>query len=152
MLKFTSENILEGIMPGTDCENYFKFKWLGESSTKSFYIGDDENQKRRVLDFLSGRQECFIDKESFFKYLDDLKEIVEKFKFLFYGPINVLSTIRAHFVALNTNECSIYVSYRQGDRYLKASSLDKNVNEFRNALVPNITNLKIVKNNGKYII
>lgn len=152
MLKLTSKNVLEGIMPGSDCENYFKFRWLSSSSTKSFYIGDKQSEKAAIYEFISNRKKCYIDKDSFLKYLSDLEEIVVKFRFLFYDSVGVFQTIRTHFAALSKEDSYIYLSYSANDRYLKAASNDSNVNEFRNALVPNITNLKICKEEDKYTI
>ena len=159
MLRMVNEYTLEGVAPASDCENNFKVSWLSKASTGSFYIGDKKHQREAVAKFITGKHECLIDSKSFFKYIDDVEEIVKKYKHMFYGPVSVLSSVKAHFKGLPEQERVIYISYDlidpvTGDenRYLKTSKNDPNVAEFKSILASNITNVKITKENGKYKI
>ncbi len=153
MLKMTSDNVLEGVIPPSDCEKNFNVKWLSGTPTGSFYIGDNESEKKGISNFIKGKHKCKINSNSYFQYLSDLKEIVFKFKNMFYGPTNVLETNESYFKNLEDIDRHIVISYDYPDRYLKTSKFDENVREFKLTLAPNITHIKIErKNNGDYEI
>lgn len=151
MLKIIDNNTLEGVLPPSDCEKNLGVKWLTGTSTGSFYIGDKDIEKQVLRNFLNGKQKCYIDSMSYFNYLDNVEEILKKYKHMFYGPINVLENSKKHFESLVKSERYIYISYNYPDRYLKTSKYDKNVSEFKDSLAPNITKIKFIKNlNGEY--
>lgn len=148
MLKIINENVLEGIVPPSDCERNLGVKWLTGTPTGSFYIGDKDEEKQIINKFLSGKKRCKVDSKSFFNYLDEIDEIVKKFKHMFYGPLDVLVHNRNHFENLNEDERYIYISYTYPERYLKTSKYDPNVREFKHCLAANITNVRIEKSQG----
>lgn len=47
MLKIISENVIEGVLPPSDCEKNLGVKWLTGTPTGSFYIGDKDEEKKR---------------------------------------------------------------------------------------------------------
>ena len=153
MLKIINENIIEGIVPPSDCERNLNVKWLTGTPTGSFYIGDKEQEKKIISQFLNGKTVCKVDSKSFFNYLDEIDEIVKKFKHMFYGPVDILTHNRKHFENLSEKDRCIYISYTYPDRYLKTSKFDFNVREFKYSLAANITNVKFEKSqDGDYVV
>ena len=153
MLEQIDKKTLEGLLPSSDCEKNLGVKWLTGTPTGSFYIGDKDSKKQSIKNFIDGKKKCFIDSKSYFKYLNDVEEILKKFKHMFYGPIDVLEKSKQHFQALPENERYIYISYTYPDRYLKTSKFDKNVSEFKFSLAANITKIRFQKNiNNEYFV
>lgn len=153
MLKITDDNVLEGIVPPSDCEKNLGVKWLTGTPTGSFYIGDKDEERLKIKNFLNGKTKCKVDSKSFFIYLDEIDEIVKKFKHMFYGPLDVLLKNRAHFQQLEEKDRYIYISYTYPDRYLKTSKFDPNVREFKHSLAANITHVRFEKtDDGEYTV
>lgn len=153
MLKIISENVIEGVLPPSDCEKNLGVKWLTGTPTGSFYIGDKDEEKKKIQKFLSGKKRCKVDSKSFFNYLDEVDEIIKKFKHMFYGPLDVLYHNRTHFENLSEDERYISISYTYPDRYLKTSKFDRNVREFKHSLAANITNVRFEKSQeGDYTV
>jgi hypothetical protein len=148
MLKFTSDNVLEGILAPSDCNYNLMFKWLRRRSTSSHYIGDTPEERQRMKQFISGKHKCMIDNNSFFRYLDEVEEIVKKFKHMFYGPIEIVEQTRQYFLNLPEDYRYIEISYEYDDRYLKISKNDMNVKEFQSCLIGKITQIKFVKSDN----
>ena len=153
MLKITSDNVLEGIVPPSDCEKNLGVKWLTGTPTGSFYIGDKDEERIKIRNFIDGKKKCKVDSKSFFTYLDEIDEIVKKFKHMFYGPLDVLLNNRSHFESLKEEDRYIYISYTYPERYLKTSKFDPNVREFKHSLAANITHVRFEKSNeGEYTV
>lgn len=153
MLKIINENVIEGVVPPSDCEKNLGVKWLTGTPTGSFYIGDKDEEKQMIRNFLEGKKRCKVDSKSFFTYLDEIDEIIKKFKHMFYGPLDVLLKNRTHFESLSEDDRYIYISYTYPDRYLKTSKFDPNVREFKHSLAANITNVRFEKSpEGEYTV
>lgn len=153
MLKKINDNTFEGVLPPSDCEKNLGVKWLTGTPTGSFYIGDKDSEKQNMKEFIEGKKKCYIDSHSYFKYLNDVKEIIKKFKHMFYGPIDVLNKSLYYFKSLPVDKRYIYISYTYPDRYLKTSKYDENVSEFKYSLAANITKIKFQrKSNDTYVV
>lgn len=153
MLEIKDKNTLSGIIPPSDCERNFNVKWLSGTPTGSFYIGDSQTEKEKIAKFITGKHKCKIDMPSFRAYAHKLKQIVTKFKNMFYGPVNIIDENLSFFNCLPENEQYIMISYDPEDRYLKTSKHDHGVREFKCSLAPNITYLEIKKTTtNEYIV
>ena len=153
MLEIRDENTLSGIIPPSDCAKNFNVKWLSGTSTGSFYIGDSQVEKEKIAKFITGEHKCKIDMPSFREYAHKLKQITTKFKNMFYGPVNIIDKNLSYFNDLLENEQYIIISYTPYERYLKTSTGDHGVRQFKSSLAPNITNLEIKKTTtNEYIV
>lgn len=150
MLKYKDNMTLEGVVPPSDCEQPYLPKWI-KNSTGSFYIGDTD--KGKIETFIIGKHRCKIDFESFETYCKKAQKILSKFGDLYKGPRNTLTNSYQYFKSLPEEKRYLYISYTQGDRYLKTSKFDEGVREYKNALVANVAFVKIKMDAaGNYII
>ncbi|MBQ0035942.1 MAG: AAA family ATPase [Firmicutes bacterium] len=168
MLELNEEkNKYEGETQLSDCEKHFHVLWLSTSGQASLYIGDKDYLQEDCYNFVSGEKECFLNVESFKKYLQSIKEIVKKYSSMFYGPIDTIDEVYNYFSRLNCEDAKIIISYVKNDRYIRILNNKSNYkvnkekygeipllngNMFRNSLVGSISKITLWKDNSEYRI
>ena len=168
MLKLNNDKtILEGVLKLSDCEREFVVKWLSGSSQASLYIGDKQEEKDGIRNFILGKHICYIDVKSFLDYLNMVKLIIQKYTSMYHGPLDKIDSIYSRFTSMNLEDAKLVLDYVQDDRYIRilnnksdyrinepiygATTL-KNGDDFRHTFIGAITNIKITKSAERYTI
>lgn len=163
------KTVLEGVLKLSDCEKPFVVRWLSGSSQASFFIGDDESDKRDIASFIIDKHICYIDLKSYLNYLSQIKIIAEKYKSMYYGSLDYIDGIIRRFSSMSPKDAKLVLWYERGDsdRYIRIlnTKLEKKINEpvygyttlkngedFRFSFVGGITKIRIIKENNKYTI
>ena len=168
MLKLNDEkNILEGELKLSDCEREFVVKWLSGSSQASFFIGDTQELHDEVKKFIHGKHKCYLDLPSYVSYLKIIKQISAKYKSMYHGPIDKIDDYIIKYSHINQEDAVVILSYDENDRYIRilndksrynsnrvifGDNALKNGNDFRHSFMGGITNIKIKKENDKYLM
>ena len=168
MLKLNDEkNILEGELKLSDCEREFVVKWLSGSSQASFFIGDTQELHDEVKKFIHGKHKCYLDLPSYVSYLKIIKQISVKYKSMYHGPIDKIDDYIIKYSHINQEDAVVILSYDENDRYIRilndksrynsnrvifGDNALKNGNDFRHSFMGGITNIKIKKENDKYLM
>lgn len=168
MLKLNDErNILEGGLKLSDCEREFVVKWLSGSSQASFFIGDTQELHDEVKNFIHGKHKCYLDLPSYVGYLKIVKQISTKYKSMYHGPIDKIDDYISKYSHINQEDAVVILSYDENDRYIRilndksgynnnrvifGDNALKNGDDFRHSFMGGITNIKIKKENDKYLM
>lgn len=168
MLKLNDgKNILEGELKLSDCEREFVVKWLSGSSQASFFIGDTQELRDEVKDFIHGKHKCYLDLPSYVSYLKNVKQISAKYKSMYHGPIDKIDYYIMKYSHINQEDAVVILSYDENDRYIRilndksgyndnrvifGDNVLKNGDDFRHSFMGGITNIKIKKENDKYLM
>lgn len=159
MLKLNdNKDILYGNLKISDGEKHLITKWLEPRSQASFYIGDKQNLKNEIYDFINGDNICFVDKVYLLKYIEKVIYIYSNYKALYHGGIDLVHILN-YFKKIQNPK--IILSYIKDDRYirvLKNPKLDYNKDillngkYLRDTLVGAITRICIKKNKENYTL
>lgn len=166
-----TKTVLEGELKLSDCERPFIVRWLSGSSQASLFIGDTEEEKDGIQEFIIGKHECFIDLDSYLKYLKQISIIANKYKAMYHGPLDYLDRLLRKFSSLSPSQAKVILFYERDfiehkkDRYIRILNNKSNraVNEpifgtlslengddLRYSFVGGITNIRIEKINNSY--
>ena len=161
------KTILEGDLKLSDCERPFVVRWLSGSSQASFFIGDSDAERSAVESFISGKKECYIDLDSYLKYLSQIQIIAEKYKSMYHGTLDYIDDTIRRFSTMPKEKAKLALWYEHSDRYIRIlnNKSGKQENEplfgiytlengdyFRFSFAGGITRIKIVKQDDVYTI
>ena len=123
-----SKNKLEGILKLSDCEQDHLVKWI-KNSQCSFYIGDDSNSQKFIKQFIKDEVYCYIDLNTFLKYLKTVERIFSKYSSMYKkNSLNRIDEIFNRFSTMKQKDAKIILRYESDNRYLKILNVKNNDN------------------------
>ena len=152
MIKVIDDKTILALIPRSDaavnCQN------LGgkDTSTCSYYAGDDFESKQKVKDFLSSFSDMYIDVKSVQVLIKKLKSILRWYIYLYKGDISNFKKGASYFIAKKEN-IQITKFSTTGERgYYAFDNKTDEIIALRCLLYAKITEFLIVKTNNSYIV
>ena len=152
MIKVIDDKTILALIPRSDaavnCQN------LGgkDTSTCSYYAGDDFESKQKVKDFLSSFSDMYIDVKSVQVLIKELKSILRWYIYLYKGDISNFKKGASYFIAKKEN-IQITKFSTTGERgYYAFDNKTDEIIALRCLLYAKITEFLIVKTNNSYIV
>ncbi len=162
-----NKDVLEGALKLSDCERHNIVKWLSGSPQASFYVGDKQEVKDEIYDFINGEHVCKVNLNKYKKYLLEVQSIVIRYSSMYHGPTNEILNVINRFNNEEAEYFNVVMYYLKDDRYIRIMNdkrdystnvlkygdcVLKNGTFFRNSFVGGITKIKIIKNVDEYEI
>ena len=113
------KSVLNGALELTDAEGHFVVRWRAKSGQSYFYVGNGATSSDIDV-FLQDKAECFLEKDTYLKYLRNIKPIIEKYGSLYHGDnIPYLDAALNHFSTMPQDQAKVVIHHQANTTTIK---------------------------------